>query len=84
MFVIGGEVDPRRIVRATLVLRKGFPRSRSFILKAMKSRSTKVRALAVKIVGEVGDPEADLEIAVQALTDPAPPVRLAAVMAIRK
>ncbi len=71
------------VLRAYRLLSRVFPSSRPSIHHALTHRSPRVRALAVKLLGERGTAREDLEAAAGRLSDEKSSVRLAAVMALR-
>jgi HEAT repeat protein len=76
--------SPQKLANAKRVLSKGYPLSRPVVVEATKSGSSVARAFAVRIIGERGEGEEDVEVVTSALRDSDAKVRLAAVMAIRR
>ena len=65
------------------VLEGAFPESRSVLVEGSRHSKARVRMLSVKILGEFGNVEQDLESIAKNLRDPVASVRMAAVIAIR-
>ena len=76
--------NTQEILSAAAVLRKGFPSSRTALHEAATKGTAKVKAFAIRILGEEGEPEEDFEVVKAALDDADVKVRLAAVMALRR
>lgn len=72
------------IKRNMEVLRDGFPDSRPVLVAAAKRSTARVRALAIKLLGDHGNVEDDLDVVAGGLADEASSVRMAAVMALRR
>ncbi len=75
----GGEAE-----LAFELLRKEFASSRKILHEALAHRETQVRKLVVKLLGEEGNADDDLQPLIPLLKDSEDRVRLAAVMALRK
>jgi hypothetical protein len=75
--------DNGEVLRAYSLLLEEFPASRPFIHRALGHSSSRVRALALKLLGERGAVAEDLKAVTVKLSDDTPSVRLAAVMAVR-
>src|SRR5262245_38810328 len=82
--VIDTSTDTQELVRAMDVIRQGLPGSRSVLHEQLSKGSLKQRCFALQVLGENGTAEDDLKVVAPALKDPRIPVRLAAVMALRK
>jgi hypothetical protein len=65
-------------------LGRGFPASRAVVVEAAGDRSSRVRAFAMKLLGEHGEGEKDLAVVARGLEDHGAAVRMAAVMALRR
>jgi hypothetical protein len=76
--------DTGTILGALEVLRDGFPESRQVLHECVAAGTVKTKAYALRLLGEVGSVEDDLDVVEEGLRDLDERVRLAAVMAIRK
>lgn len=76
--------DTGAILGALEVLREGFPESRNVLHECVAAGTVKTKAYALRILGEEGEVEEDLEVVAEGLNDPDERVRLAAVMAVRR
>lgn len=72
------------IKRNMEILRDGFPASRPVLVKASKGKNPRVRALAIKLLGDHGNVDDDLDAVAAGLQDDVSTVRMAAVMALRR
>lgn len=72
------------IKRSLQVLRDGFPASRPVLHAAAGASSARVRGLAIKLLGDQGNVDEDLDVVAKALDDKTSSVRMAAVMALRR
>ncbi len=77
-------LDLEESISAYDFLRKNFIRGRKILHESLAHRETRVRKLVVKLLGEEGKSEEDLQPIVPLLKDSEEKVRLAAVMALRK
>ena len=76
--------DDGAVLDAFRTLSESFPGTRALIHAALSHRSPRVRTLAVKLLGEKGSVEDDLDRILPSLDDARPEVRLAAVRAVRE
>lgn len=74
--------DARR--RSVELLEERFPACRKLLHRALKHKQDRVRKLVVKLLGERGERDFDLDVVVAVLRDHDAKVRLAAVMAVRQ
>jgi HEAT repeats len=76
-------LDEAAVDRSYDLIAKEIATARPMVHLALSHRHPRVRALATKVLGEMGVPEKDLAAAAARLSDKKPEVRLAAVMAVR-
>ncbi len=77
--------DVRAMKRYLKILSDGFPASRPVLVEAARrSSSPRLRALALKLLGDHGEAKTDLEVVAEGLRDRVSSVRMAAVMALRR
>ncbi|MBN1442702.1 MAG: HEAT repeat domain-containing protein, partial [Planctomycetes bacterium] len=74
----------RELVSCMRTLEDEYPATRALLVQATTSPSSRLRAFALKILGENGSAEADLAAVSPCLKDRAVDVRLAAVMALQR
>ncbi len=75
---------PQDLAFAGTILKRGYPESRDMLVRASKRGSKRVRAQVIRLFGELGDPEKNVDVVASALKDPVNSVRMAAVMAMRR
>jgi HEAT repeat protein len=76
--------DTAKLAAALKTLGDGYPESRPALVESISKESPRVRALAIKVLGQEGEAEKDLPLITRALADRHRRVRLAAVMALER
>lgn len=84
MQVLDTSDDTDQLTGAMEFLRAKFKEARTALVEQITHGSYRVKCFALQVLGEQGNAKEDLAVAVAALADPKPKVRLLAVMAVRK
>ena len=82
---LGSAYDVGEMKRYLKILSDGLPDARPVLVAgARQSSSPRLRALALKLLGDHGEAKTDLEVVAEGLRDRVSSVRMAAVMALRR